>query len=101
MGPASGSETYFEKESDITGKPAAQPIMAGVPLTTSMVSEPLAVRKGESATIVLRWRNLEITAKGVAHEDAYVGDLLLVTIAPTGKKLRCKVIGPGTVELPF
>jgi len=99
LGPGSGPEIYLRDKAQAVGKRAARAIAAGVPLTASMILEPYAARKGESVSIRLRTRHLEVVTKGVAGRDARVGEVIPVTVEISGRKLSCKVTGAGTVEL--
>ena len=99
LGPTSTNESYLTDSDRIVGKKAARAIMAATPLTASMVTEPFAARRGEGISVVLRSRHFEIVAKGTAQSDAYVGDVIPVTIGATGKRIVGKVVSAGTVEL--
>ena len=99
LGPGSGPELYLENEKEAVGKKTARAVAAGTPLTTSMIVEPYATRKGESVSIRLHSRHIEVVTSGVAQRDAYVGEVIPVTVNFSGRKLSCKVTAAGTVEL--
>ena len=102
MGPDSTSQSYLDPAPEsVIGKVAVRSIPAGVALTTSMVADPLAIRRGDDVTLSLKSSHMEVVTKGVAQKDGYVGDLIPVKVFVTGKDLTCKIVANGTVELPL
>jgi flagella basal body P-ring formation protein FlgA len=102
LGPASAPETYLDcaPESAI-GKVAVRAIPAGTALTASMISEPLAIRRGDNVTLSLKSGHMEVVTKAVAQKDGYVGDMISVKVFVSGKELTCKIVGNGAVDLPL
>jgi flagella basal body P-ring formation protein FlgA len=102
LGPASVPETYLEASPEsAVGKVAVRAIPAGTALTTSMIAEPLAIRRGDNVTLSVKSDHMEVVTKAVAQKDGYVGDLISVKVFVSGKDLTCKIIGNGVVELPL
>jgi flagella basal body P-ring formation protein FlgA len=101
LGPESGPENYIEDPASVIGQRAARAVAAGTPITASMIVAPYAAHKGESVSIRLRSEHLEIVTKGLAQRDAYVGDTIPVVVETTGRKLPCRVVAAGMVELPL
>jgi len=101
LGPMSAPENYLEEPASALGHRAARAVAPGTPLTASMIVSPYAARKGESVSIHLRSEHIEIVTKGLAQRDGYVGDVIPVTVELSGRKLSCKVIADGMVELPL
>jgi flagella basal body P-ring formation protein FlgA len=66
-----------------------------------MVAEPLAVRQGEDVALSLKSSHLEVATRGIAQKDGYIGEMIPVKVFVSGKRLNCKVVGTGTVEVPL
>jgi len=101
LGATSASESYVTELKQALGKKAVRGLSDGVPLTVSMLADPLAVRRGDGVSMVLTSRHVEISTKGIAQSDGYVGDSVAVEIGATGKRIIGKVTEAGTVQVRF
>lgn len=101
IGGAGDTNAYYSDLTDLVGKAAVRAIPAGVPVGDSMVVEPLAIKRGQSVSVLLRSPVMEITTKGIAQRDARLGDSIGVKISATGKEIICNVVAMGSVEIPL
>ena len=99
VGANGDADVYLARADDVVGKKALRPIPAGAVLTPALFAEPLAVRRGDNVSVILRSDHMEILAKGVAQRDAHIGDVVAVKILVTGKELSCRVRANGAVEV--
>jgi len=99
LGPGSGDVPYLTDAALALGKTAVHAVPAGTPLTVAMVTEPLAVRRGDDVSIYLRSPSLEVVTKGIAQADGRTGETIGATIAGTGKTVSGRLTGPGALEL--
>ena len=101
LGARSGQLSYATRLDQVVGKQAMRSVSPGVPVTVSMVVEPLAARKGQGIAIYLRSEHVEVVTKGTAQCDGRIGDVIAVAVGVTGKLISAKLVAPGTVELPL
>ena len=101
LGPGCENESCVTRLEDVIGKQAARAVAVGAVLDATTVSEPLAIRRGDSVSVALRSAHMEILTKGVAQRDGFVGDVVPVKVFVTGKELSCKITSTGAVELPM
>jgi flagella basal body P-ring formation protein FlgA len=83
------------------GMRALRNIRPGQTLTTRMVENPPAVRKGAPVTIVAENKILRVTTLGEALEDGWPGDRIRVRNVQSGKEITCKVQGSKHVSVTF
>lgn len=74
------------------GLVTTQPVKAGVPILTSMVNIPPAVRNGEGVTITVIADGVQISASGVALETGPVGASIEVENASSHSRLLARVV---------
>jgi len=101
LGPASAPETYLEDIESVIGKTTVRATPAGTVLTTSMIAEPFAVRQGEDVALSLKSSHLEVATRGIAQKDGCIGEMIPVKVFVSGKRLNCKIVAAGTVEVPL
>ncbi len=92
---------FILNRDEVIGKRSTRPIQADKPIRVSILAEPYAVRKGDRVTIEAKRGGLVIHAVGVTKGSAQMGQQVTVTNQDSGKDLRGKVIGPGTVQVEF
>ena len=87
--------------SEAIGKSAARPLQSQLPIRSSSLKKPCAVRKGDRVTIEARAAGLSIHAVGVTKSGGELGQMVTVTNSDSGKELRAKVVSPGVVRVDF
>ena len=78
---------------------AAVPIAEGAAIRQSWVSEPLAIRSGDSVTVVVSSRCVRVSDKGTAAADGRPGDRIKVRLTGDVREIRGTVVRPGLVEI--
>jgi flagella basal body P-ring formation protein FlgA len=98
--PAGATDFMFDIE-HVIGKRAVRGLSPDRPIRGSGISHPYIVRKGDRVTIEAKRGGLMIHAVGLTKSSGQAGQLITVTNQDSGKDLRAKVTGPGTVEVEF
>jgi flagella basal body P-ring formation protein FlgA len=98
--PPGAADFVFDVQ-QVIGKRPLRPLLAEKPIRASSLAQAFTVRKGDRVTIEARRGGLIIHAVGVTKASALLGQLVTVTNQDSGKDLRAKVIGPGTVQVDF
>jgi flagellar basal body P-ring formation protein FlgA len=86
---------------DVIGKSAARPLQTNNPIRLGMVKKPYAVRKGDRVSIEARRGGLSIQVVGVTKASGEIGQSVTVANVDSGKELRAKIVGPGTVRVEY
>ena len=86
---------------DVIGKSAARPLQTNNPIRLGMVKKPYAVRKGDRVSIEARHGGLSIQVVGVTKASGEIGQSVTVANVDSGKELRAKIVGPGTVRVEY
>jgi|Deesub1362B_J571_1020462.scaffolds.fasta_scaffold01498_11 flagella basal body P-ring formation protein FlgA len=90
-------QPFLTDTSEVIGMQARQVIAAGKPILAKMLELPDLIRRGELVKIVVRIKNLEVTATGRALENGRKGERITVQNLDTGKRLNGVVIDEKTV----
>ncbi|USE38263.1 flagellar basal body P-ring formation chaperone FlgA [Endozoicomonas sp. SCSIO W0465] len=84
-------------QDNVSGYITTRKISAGSVITTDMVKKASAIRRGQQVTIAVQLKNIELTTTGVAMENGYVGDIILVQ-KENGRPVKCRVINEDEVR---
>ncbi len=87
-------------DDDLTGMWAVKSIKKGQILTSGLIEKIPPILNGQGVSIQYKSGLLEITARGTAMEDGYVGDEIRVRNGDSRKTIVCTVIDDETVQLP-
>jgi len=87
----------IEDPGELINYVALKPLRKGDPVKRSRLKPEPLVRRGDEVNVIYRRGNLEISFPGEALENGFYGERIRVRSANTGKILRCKVVGEGTV----
>ncbi|MFO0775913.1 MAG: flagellar basal body P-ring formation chaperone FlgA [Nitrospiraceae bacterium] len=87
--------------SDAVGKSPGRMLPSQQPIRLASLVKPLTVHKGDRVTIEARRGNLAIQAVGTTKTSGQLGSFVTVTNSDSGKDIRAKVVGPGTVRVDF
>jgi len=87
---------------DVIGKTPRRALRRGAMLHAGDIQEPVIVVRGKLVTIVLKTRNMVITARGKALEDGAMGDLIRVRNNRSKSTIEGVVAGPArvTIDIP-
>lgn len=86
---------------DVIGKSATRPLQTNNPIRLGMVKKPYVVRKGDRVSIEARRGGFSIQTVGVTKASGELGQSITVTNVDSGKELRAKIVGPGTVRVEY
>lgn len=83
----------------LIGKTPRRVLIAGQPVKTSEVIQPLMVSRGEAVTIVYEKGPIMVTAKGKALEDGSQGSLIRVVNSTSDRSIDATVSDDGMVTV--
>lgn len=83
----------------LVGMEVVRPLRAGMPIPQGSLRTPPDAYKGKSVTISITQPGMEITTKGKAMQDGYMGDNIRVYSHLNQKIINATVVAPGVVTL--
>ena len=86
-----------ENPEELVNYVALRPIPKGEILKKSFLKREPLVRRGEEVNVIFRKGNLEISFTGEVLDNGFLGDVVRVRSANTGKILRGRVVSEGSV----
>ena len=90
---------WFRSEGEVRSMWTKRIIAAGTILQQSMVEPLPIVFTGDIVTLTVRAAGVTLSVKATAREDGRLGDLITVQKIDAHDRIRCKVAGPGRVEM--
>jgi flagella basal body P-ring formation protein FlgA len=96
------TEVPFDALAELTGPADVEPmgiIRAGEVVTQRQLRPKLAVRRGETVTLLLESAQFRITTQGLARDDARRGDPVRVVNPTSQRDVLGRVEGPGVVRV--
>jgi len=94
------SQTFITRKEDIIGKmPLSKILQPGQPLNRSDVKAPVAIKKGEMATVSYKSEGLFLSSQAQALQDGGKGDTIRFAAGPEKKQIQAKVVGPNEAEI--
>ena len=94
-----GRTEYVKDVKEILGLVPHRLIRAGSPITVNYFQQPVAVASGNPVKIIVRYKGIEATAKGIAMTRGRIGEVIKVKNEASKKIISAKVIDSGTVEV--
>jgi flagella basal body P-ring formation protein FlgA len=88
---------YFTSLEELLDLQTKQLISKDKPIYTSMVELPDIIHRGDVIKIVVKLKNMEVTATGKALQDGKRGEMIKVQNQSTGKKLTAEILNNKTV----
>jgi flagella basal body P-ring formation protein FlgA len=85
----------------VQGKVLRVGLMAGNPVLSSLLDQPIAVRRGQNVVLTLTDASMTLKTTATALEDGRVGDSISVQNPASQKMLRATVSRDGGVEIKF
>jgi flagella basal body P-ring formation protein FlgA len=85
----------------VQGKVLRVGLMAGNPVLSTLLDQPIAVRRGQNVVLTLIDASMTLKTTATAMEDGRVGDSISVQNAASQKTLRATVSRDGGVEIKF
>ena len=94
-----GRTEYIKDITEILGLVPHRTIRAGSPITMNYFQQPVAVANGHPVKIIVRYKGIEASAKGIALTRGRIGEVIKVRNESSNKIVSAKVIDSGTVEV--
>jgi len=91
-------DTILDAE-DLLGRTPVRGMRAGAPVRTAEVRWPILVPKGSLVTMMLKVRNMTLTAQGNSMQDGARGDVIRISNADSSTIVEAVVTGPGWAEV--
>ena len=86
-------------EEQIVGKESRRRLIAGQPISLSMLSKPRAIKRGAAGIAFYREDGFSISTPVIALEDGSPGDIIDVRTAATGAVIRVEVTAEGELAV--
>lgn len=93
------SQNYVESAAEIIGQQARRPIRSGQPIRRIELQRPVLIKKGRLVTMVVKHKNMILTATGKALEDGGMGDVIRLSNTKSRLTLEGKVVSPERVDV--
>lgn len=90
---------YLTDLERVVGMTLKHAVRAGLALTPTLVDAPVAIRRGQTVTILARQGGLEVRMEGEALADGAVGELIRVRNRSSELAIQAEVIAPGVVQV--
>lgn len=97
--PIDGRNEFVKDINEIVGLVPHRYIRGGSPVTKGYFQQPVAVNSGQRVTIVLNWRGIRASARGIVLTRGRIGSLVKVKNELSEKVLTARVIDSQTVEV--
>lgn len=94
-----GRNEFVKDVNEIVGLVPHRYIRGGSPISKGYFQQPVAVNSGQRVTIILNWRGIKASARGIALTRGRIGSLIKVKNEISEKVLTAKVIDSQTVEV--
>lgn len=94
-----GRNNYVKDVSEVAGLVPHRFIRAGSPVTKSYFQQPVAVNSGQRVNIIINYRGIRATARGIVMTRGRIGSIVKVKNETSEKILTAKVIDSQTVEV--
>ncbi len=96
-----GRAEYIQDPREIVGLVPHRIIRAGSPISVNYFQQPMVIASGQPVRIVVRYKGMEVSAKGITMTRGRVGQMIKVKNESSQKVLSAKVLDSQTVEVNF
>lgn len=96
-----GRSEYCKDISELNGLVPYRFIKAGSPIAKSYFQQPMVLNFGSPVRIIIRYKGLEVSAKGTAMARGRIGQVIKVKNDASQKVLSAKIIDAQTVEVIY
>jgi flagella basal body P-ring formation protein FlgA len=93
------SDESISSLTEVQGLVAKNLLMSGHPIKSLFFEKPLAVKRGEEITILMRSGDILISGKGKALNNGHTGEQIQIMYSASRKIIQGKVAADGTVEV--
>ena len=94
-----GRNEYIKDTAEVEGLVPHRFIRAGQPVTKSYFQQPVAVNTGQRVNIIINYRGIKASAKGIIMTRGRIGSIVKVKNESSEKILSARVIDANTVEV--
>ncbi len=95
------ADEYPVSVDDVIGKVLKKDVPANTVITRLMLTDSLAVKRGEIVDIVAENRRIVVSAKGKAVDKGALGEMVRVKNISSGKQVVGRVVAQNTVSVEF
>lgn len=96
-----GRAVAFFSIQDVVGKVLKRSIGEGQVIYSSMIDNPLYVKRGQSVAILAEKDNLQVTMPGIALQDGQLNQEIEIKNKKSNKVIAGRVIGKNQVKIEF
>lgn len=94
-----GRTEYVKDVSEVLGLVPHRTISAGTPISINYFQQPVAVASNQPVRIIIHYKGIEASAKGIALTRGRIGEVIRVKNESSQKIISAKVIDAQTVEV--
>lgn len=94
-----GRNEYVKDVSEIVGLVPHRYIRGGSPVTKGYFQQPVVVNSGQRVNIIINYKGVQATAKGIVMTRGRIGALVKVKNETSDKILTARVVDAQTVEV--
>ena len=94
-----GRNEYVKDTAEVEGLVPHRFIRAGLPVTKAYFQQPVAVNTGQRVNIIINYRGIKASAKGIIMTRGRIGSIVKVKNESSEKILSARVIDANTVEV--
>ncbi len=90
---------YFLNQGDIMGRTLARSISQGTILSKDLLAPTIDIQKGAEVVLVVKQKNVSLSASGIARQSGAIGSIILVENAVSHKIAKGKIVGKSKVAI--
>ena len=94
------SNGVFTEPSQVIGKNTLSSIALGDVIRPELLRAPIAIKQGQTVTVVAQRENFKVSSEGVAQGNANIGQVVQVKVK-SGQLIKGIAKGNGVVEVAF
>ena len=94
-----GRTEYLKDVGEVIGLVPHRVINAGVPVSINYFQQPVAVSGNQPVKIIIRYKGIEASAKGIAMKRGRIGEIINVRNEASKKVISARVVDAQTVEV--
>ena len=94
-----GRNEYVKEVAEVVGLVPHRFVRGGSPVTRGYFQQPIAVNSGQRVNIIINYRGIQATARGIVMTRGRIGALVKVKNETSEKILTARVVDSQTVEV--
>lgn len=93
------SVNYIADTQEVLGKATARTIRVGEAMRYALITEPIAIKRGDTVVVEAQSGAILVSTQGVAMADGRVGDQISVRNSQSERIVRVEILGPGRAKV--